>query len=201
MPIIIKQLDFFRKMFRGINFSRSIQRSEPVAQVFPIRFCRLTSIFDDGEVHRVTRGINAANLHPRTVTLPRRAPRLRAIQVSGSPIVATTTRGEDTASSHARSRSIASYFLRPRLCATLRSSRPVAVAGGEGPSFIFRYGCFKQSFHSCGGLDKLFSLLKSRFERFTVINRIIVSTNLQFIRLKSSSSSTENYNEIINKRG
>jgi len=31
--------------------------------------------------------INAANLHPWTVTLPRRAPRLRVIQVSGSPII------------------------------------------------------------------------------------------------------------------
>lgn len=136
--------------------------------MFPIRFCRPTAIFDDREVHRVTRGINAANLHPRTVTLPRRAPRLRAIQVSGSPIVATTTRGEDTASSHVRGRSIASYFLRPRLCVTLRSSRPVVIAGGEDPSFIFRYSCFKQSRSTHQSLDKLFSLLKSRFERFIV---------------------------------
>jgi len=62
---------------------RSVSKGGDVAQVF------LSCRFDGDLGWQKCTGlrINAANLHPWTVTLPRRAPRLRVIQVSGSPII------------------------------------------------------------------------------------------------------------------
>jgi len=123
---------------------RASNDSARAAQVFPSDRSTISAI---SERRRCTGlWINAVNLHPWTVTLPRRAPRLRAIQVSGSPIVAM--RAEDTASS---SREEPQHHLLPPLPASLcdfvaletgsrgsgddrpRDSRPMASVDENSP--------------------------------------------------------------------